>query len=97
MNKRRRFALFSSPFPLFSAPQFRVWISRPRPESALFTCVNSADFRRGGEGGGLGSSQAGISPNKEIRFFDDFSILIYLAHFIVDISPLETADFFYVT
>jgi hypothetical protein len=75
VNKRRRFALFS-PLPSIPSFQIRVWNSCPRPESALFPRVNSADFRRGGEGGGLGSPLAGISPNKEIRFFDDFSILI---------------------
>jgi hypothetical protein len=63
------------PFPLFSASQFRVWILLPRPASALFPRVNSADSLRGGEGSGLGRPPAGISPNKEIRFFNDFSIL----------------------
>ncbi len=66
--------------------QFRVWISRPCPASALFSHINSADSRRGEEGGGLGSPLADISLNKEIRFFDDFSILIcLLALFIADI------------
>ncbi len=80
---------YLSPFSPFSASQFRVWISRSRPTaSALFHRVNSADYRHGG-GGALGSPLAGISPNKQIRFFDDFSILIlHLALFIVDIfSP----------
>ncbi len=57
------------PVPPFSASQFRVWISRPRPASALFPCVNSADSQSGEVGGGLGSPLAGISPKKEIRFF----------------------------
>ncbi len=61
----------------FSAPSFlRVWILHPRPATALFPHVNSADSRLGGVGGGWGSPLAGISPNKEIKFFDDFSIFI---------------------
>jgi hypothetical protein len=72
LSEWRHFALFS-PLPSI----LRVPISRPRPAFALFPCVNSADSGRGGGGGdGLGSPLAGISPNKEIRFFDDFSILI---------------------
>ncbi len=67
------FALFLPP-PPFSASQFRVWIPRPRPRIAFSPRVNSADSRRGGVGGGLGSHLAGFSPNTEIRFFDDFSI-----------------------
>ncbi len=41
-----------------------------------FSTCKSADSQRGGVGGGLGSPLAGISPNKKIRFFDDFSKFI---------------------
>ncbi len=81
--------------PPFSASQFRVWIPCPRPRIAFFPRVNSADFRRGGVGGGLGSHLAGFSPNTEIRFFDDFSIFTWLLPcFLADIFSSWNCGFF---
>ncbi len=40
---------------------------------AFSLCVKTAGFRRGAEGGGLGSPLAGFLPNTEIKFSDDFS------------------------
>jgi hypothetical protein len=45
-------------------------------------------------GVGLGSPLAGFPPNKEIRFFDDFSIFTvydFWPVFLLIFSPLETA------
>jgi hypothetical protein len=78
---------------LFSASQFRGWISRPRPDSALSPHVNSAESRRGGVGGGLGSPLAGFSPNTEISFWRFPNLLDICPVFLLVFSPLETADF----
>ena len=79
---------------LFSASQFRGWISRPGPDSALSPHVNFAESRRGGVGGGLGSPLVGFSPNKDISFLMISPNLldICLVSLLV-FSPLDTADF----
>ncbi len=79
---------------LFSASQFRGWISRPHPDSALSPRVNSAESRRGGVGGGLGSPLAGFSPNTDISFLMiSPNLLDICLIFLLVFSPLETADF----
>jgi hypothetical protein len=79
---------------LFSAIQFRVWIPRLRLEIAFSPSVNSADSRRGGVGGGLGSPLAGFSPNTEISFMMIFPYLLdFCTVFLLVFSSLETADF----
>ncbi len=89
-----RFALFFSPPSLFSASQFRGWISSPLPDSALSPRVNSAESRRGGVGGGLGSPLAGFSPNTDISFLIiSPNSLDICPVFLLVFSPLETADF----
>jgi hypothetical protein len=62
-----------SPFLRFPIP--RLDFVSGSCNRAFSTC-KSADSQRGGVGGGLGSPLVGISPSKEIRFFDDFSIFI---------------------
>ncbi len=80
---------------LFSASQFRGWISNPRPDSALSPHVNSAESRRGGVGGGLCSPLAGFSPNTDISFLMiSPNLLDICIVFLLVFSPLETADFF---
>jgi hypothetical protein len=55
--------------------------------------VNS---RCGGVRGGLGSPLAGFPPNKEIRFFDDFYIFMWLlARFLADIFSSWNCGFFW--
>jgi hypothetical protein len=66
---------------LFSASQFRVWIPRPRLEIAFSPCVNSADSRCCGVGGGLGSPLAGFSPNTEIGF-------LMISPYLLDFCPV---------
>ena len=88
------FALFCPPF-LFSASQFCIWIPRPRPRIAFSPRVNSADSRRSGVGGGLGSPLAGFSPNTEISFLMISPYLLdFCPVFLLVYSSLETADFF---
>ena len=55
--------------------------------------VNSAESRRGGVGGGLGSPLAGFSPNTEIRVLMISPKLLDICPvFLLVFSPLETAD-----
>jgi hypothetical protein len=80
---------------LFSASQFRGWISRPLPDSALSPHVNSAESRRGGVGGGLGSPLAGFSPNTDISFLMISPNLLDICPVLLLVfSPLETTMLF---
>ena len=66
---------------LFSASQFRGWISRPRPDSALSPHVNSAESRRGGVGGGLGSPLGGFPQTQILVFWWFLQIYLTTASF----------------
>ncbi len=90
-----KFCIISPP-PLSPRPnQFHIRIPRPHPGIVFSPRVNSADSRRGGVGGGLGSPLQGFSPNAEIRFFDEFSIFTWLLPcFLADIFPSWNWGFF---
>ena len=82
---------------LFSASQFRGWITRQRPDIAFSPRVNSAKSRRSGVGVDWVALWPAFPQTQKLVFYDFSKFTWHLPHFLAGIFSSWNSGFFYVT